>query len=86
MKTKIRYNVLQVGVSLSLDNYNCYYTNVKGTTKTCCYCKEEYITRSEMVKYIVGNKQFCSYNCKRKFLRKQEEKEMEKLRKEFYGK
>ena len=90
MRTKInasiKYDDLRRGTGTKCGNYNAYSIDSATKTKKCPYCKNDYEYHATWVHYMVGKKQFCSWNCKCAYIRQQEKIKNEKEREIFWGK
>ena len=83
MKSFVRYD--DIGSSASSKN-NVYFITPnmgRGKFRICPYCKEKYEYHRHWVHYMVGKKEFCSWNCKCAYERGKEEEKINKLKEQW---
>lgn len=82
MRTQTRYSVTDYyTANFRASGYS--ERDLKTRKKKCCFCKEEFIRYGGQINYMLGKKEFCSYNCRCKYQHKLEEEENKKIREEF---
>ena len=83
MKSYVRLDDFSKGAS----SYNNVYSIIPGISKkkykVCPYCKEKYEYHSNWVHYMVGKKEFCSWNCKCAYEREKEKAKIKKLKEQW---